>query len=239
MDLSYGEQLKMKKKQLDELLKGIARVETVIGMEEPFHYRNKVHAVFERDRRGNIISGIYQENSHIVVPVETCLIEDEKADEIIGTIRSMLKSFKIRTYDEDTGYGLLRHVLVRRGFQSGDIMVVLVTASPVFPSKNNFVRALRQKHPEITTIIQNINGRGKYSLWKRLYYRSALRMYLPHFLTVILSGECGTDGETLFKGIRTGRTYWPGNGVGCLLRDRNYWHHSQPPCRSGHRSGTE
>ena len=160
LDLSYGEQLKMKKKQLDELLKEIARVETVIGMEEPFHYRNKVHAVFDRDRRGNIISGIYQENSHIVVPVETCLIEDEKADEIIGTIRSMLKSFKIRTYDEDTGYGLLRHVLVRRGFQSGDIMVVLVTASPVFPSKNNFVRALRQKHPEITTIIQNINGRG-------------------------------------------------------------------------------
>ena len=97
-----------------------------------------MHAVFDRDRRGNIISGIYQENSHIVVPVERCLIEDQKADEIIGTIRGMLKSFKIRTYDEDTGFGLLRHVLVRRGFATGEIMVVLVTASPVFPSKNNF-----------------------------------------------------------------------------------------------------
>ena len=98
--------------------------------------------------------------SHRVVPVETCRIEDQKADEIIGTIRGMLKSFKIRTYDEDTGYGLLRHVLVKRGFATGQIMVVLVTASPVFPSKNNFVKALRQKHPEITTIVQNINGRG-------------------------------------------------------------------------------
>ena len=60
------------------------------------------------------------------MPVEKCLIEDEKADEIIGTIRGMLKSFKIRTYDEDTGYGLLHHVLIRKGFQSGEIMVVLV-----------------------------------------------------------------------------------------------------------------
>ena len=75
-----------------------------------------------------------------MVPVERCMIEDEKADEIIRTIRRMLKSFKIRTYDEDTGYGLLRHVLVRRGFVTGEIMVVLVTASPVFPSRNNFAR---------------------------------------------------------------------------------------------------
>lgn len=60
------------------------------------------------------------------------MIEDQKADEIIGTIRGMLKSFKIRTFDEDTGYGLLRHVLIRRGFESGEIMVVLVTASLYF-----------------------------------------------------------------------------------------------------------
>ena len=72
----------------------------------------------------------------------------------------MLRSFKIRVFDEDTGYGLLRHVLIRRGFTTGEILVVLVTASPVFPSKNNFVKALREKHPEITTIVQNINGRS-------------------------------------------------------------------------------
>ena len=119
----------------------------------------KVHAVFGY-RKGEAISGVYEEKTHNIVPVETCMIEDKKADEIIGTIRGMLKSFKIHTYDEDTGYGLLRHALIRRGFTSGQIMVVLVTASPVFPSKNNFVKALRQKHPEITTIVQNINNRG-------------------------------------------------------------------------------
>lgn len=159
LNLTYEEQLEKKKKELQRLLKGICPIHEVIGMENPWHYRNKVHAVFSHDRKGNPISGVYQENSHIVLPVENCLIEDEKADEIIGTIRGMLKSFKIRTYDEDTGYGLLRHVLVKRGFATGEIMVVLVTASPVFPSRNNFVKALRQKHPEITTVIQNINGR--------------------------------------------------------------------------------
>ena len=160
LDMEYTEQLKRKQKVVEELFRGICPVKPIIGMKNPFHYRNKVHAVFDRDKRGNIISGIYQENSHDVIPVETCLIEDKKADEIIGTIRGMLKSFKIRTYDEDTGYGLLRHVLIRRAFSTNEIMVVLVTASPVFPSKNNFVKALREKHPEITTIIQNINGRG-------------------------------------------------------------------------------
>ena len=159
LNLTYEEQLEKKKRELQRLLKGICPIHQVIGMENPWHYRNKVHAVFSHDRKGNPISGVYQENSHIVLPVESCLIEDEKADEIIGTIRGMLKSFKIRTYDEDTGYGLLRHVLVKRGFATGEIMVVLVTASPVFPSRNNFVKALRQKHPEITTVIQNINGR--------------------------------------------------------------------------------
>lgn len=160
LDMEYEKQLEWKRNYLEEQLKGLCPVKGIIGMKAPYHYRNKVHAVFDRDRRGNIISGIYQENSHIVVPVERCLIEDQKADAIIGTIRGMLKSFKIRTYDEDTGFGLLRHVLVRRGFATGEIMVVLVTASPVFPSKNNFVKALREKHPEITTIVQNVNGRG-------------------------------------------------------------------------------
>ncbi len=86
-------------------------------------------------------------------------MDDKKADQIILTIRGMLKSFKIKTYDEDSGYGLLRHVLIRKGFVTGQIMVVLVTSSPVFPSKKNFVKALLKEHPEITTIVQNVNDK--------------------------------------------------------------------------------
>lgn len=159
LNLPYEEQLKKKQKDIDALLKGICKVQQITGMENPFHYRNKVHAVFGY-RKGKLFSGIYQEGTHEIVPVETCMIEDEKADEIIGTIRNLLTSFKIKVYDEDTGYGLLRHVLIKRGFATGQIMVVLVTTSPVFPSRNNFVRALRQRHPEITTIIQNQNDRA-------------------------------------------------------------------------------
>lgn len=158
--VSYEEQLKIKETQVRQLLAPFCKVHPIAGMKNPYHYRNKVHAVFSHDKKGNAVSGVYQKGTHIVVPVERCMIEDEKADEIIGSIRGLLKSFKIRTYDEDTGYGLLRHVLVRRGFASGEILVVLVTASPVFPSKNNFVKALRKLHPEITTIVQNVNGRG-------------------------------------------------------------------------------
>ena len=66
-------------------------------MENPFHYRNKVHAVVDRDKKGNVITGVYKAGTHMVVPVDSCMIEDEKADEIIVTIRGMLKSFKIKT----------------------------------------------------------------------------------------------------------------------------------------------
>ena len=159
LDIPYEKQLQHKQKQVEDLLKGICPVKKITGMENPFYYRNKVHAAFGY-QKGKAISGVYEEGTHEIVPVEQCMIEDKKADEIIGTIRGMLKSFKIKTYDEDTGYGLLRHVLVKRGFATNQVMVVLVTASPVFPSRNNFVKALREKHPEITTIIQNINDRG-------------------------------------------------------------------------------
>ncbi len=159
LDIPYEKQLEKKQRQVEELLKGSCKVVCPIqGMEDPFHYRNKVHGAFGY-RKGEVISGIYKEGTHELVAVEQCLLEDKKADEIIGTIRGMLKSFKIKTYDEDTGYGFLRHVLVKRGFATGQIMVVLVTASPVFPSKNNFVKALREQHPEITTIVQNLNDR--------------------------------------------------------------------------------
>lgn len=155
----YAEQLKKKKKEVTKLLKPYCEVKGILGMENPYEYRNKVHAVFGRMKNGTIISGTYEANSHRIVPVDTCMIENRKADEIIRSIRELAKSFKIRIYDEDTGYGLLRHVLVRVGHHSGQIMVVLVLADPVLPGKNNFVKALLKLHPEITTIVLNVNDK--------------------------------------------------------------------------------
>lgn len=160
LDMPYKKQLEKKQKEVNELLKPFCKVNPIVGMEDPFHYRNKVHAVMGRDRKGKVISGVYKEGTHIILPVDVCLIENKKADEIIGTIRELLPSFKMKVYDEDTGFGFLRHVLIRTAHATGEIMVVLVTASPVFPSKNNFVKALRKVHPEITTVVQNVNNRG-------------------------------------------------------------------------------
>lgn len=155
----YKEQLAAKQKRMKKLLGKFANVKPIIGMDDPFYYRNKVHAVFDRDKKGNIICGTYEAKTHKVVPIENCMIEDKISQEIIRTIRDMLKSFRIKTYDEDTGYGLLRHVLVRRGFSTDEIMVVLVIGSPIFPSKNNFVKALRKKYPQITTVVLNVNDK--------------------------------------------------------------------------------
>ena len=157
-NLSYPQQLQYKQVKCIRLLGSFCHVDEILGMETPYHYRNKVQAAFARTRGGKIISGVYQAASRRVVAVESCLIEDEKADEIIGTVRTLLGQFHLLPYDPDTGKGFLRHVLVKRGFKSGQIMVVLVTGSPVFPGKQAFVRALLQKHPEITTILQNVNG---------------------------------------------------------------------------------
>ena len=156
----YKWSLGYKEMKIRRLLGPYVSLSGMIGMEDPFHYRNKVHAVFAHVRDGHRernVAGIYEQGTHKVVPVEKCMIENEKADAIIQDILQMLSGFKIKVYDEDIGYGLLRHVLVRTAHVTGQIMVVLVLSSPILPGKNNFVKALRDKHPEITTILLNVN----------------------------------------------------------------------------------
>ncbi|MBQ2973776.1 MAG: 23S rRNA (uracil(1939)-C(5))-methyltransferase RlmD [Clostridia bacterium] len=156
-NMTYDRQLKWKQARCEILLKKFGKVEKIIGMENPYHYRNKVQAAFGRTKSGKIISGVYQSGSHRIVSVDSCMTEDVTADEIIVDIREMLPKFKIWTYDEDRGTGFLRHVLVKRGFSSGEVMVVLVGASGYFPMKKKFTAALLEKHPEITTVVLNIN----------------------------------------------------------------------------------
>lgn len=157
--IEYKKQLEMKEENVRKLLKDFVKISPIVGMENPHYYRHKVHAVFDCVARGQVVAGVYKKNSHDVVDIESCQIEDQEADKIIREIKDLLKSFKIRTYDEDTGYGLLRHVLVRKGYHTGEIMVVLVLVSPILPSKNNFVKALRKNHPNISTVVINVNDK--------------------------------------------------------------------------------
>lgn len=157
-NLSYPEQLKFKQNKVERLLKKFCKVEPIIGMENPYHYRNKVQAAFYTNKSGKIISGVYQSGTHHVVSIDSCQTEDVVADKIIVAVRKLMPSFKMTTYNEDTSKGFLRHILVKRGFATNQIMLVLVTGTPVFPSKNNFVKAILKQFPEITTIVQNVNN---------------------------------------------------------------------------------
>lgn len=155
-NMTYERQLSFKQVKVIKLLGRYRHVDEIIGMKHPYHYRNKVQAAFgERGRE--IISGIYQSSTHKIVPVDSCLIEDPKADEIIVTIRKLVQSFKLRAFNDVAMKGFLRHVLIKRGFSSGQIMVVLVTGTMEFPKQESFINALLSRHPEITTIVQNVN----------------------------------------------------------------------------------
>lgn len=157
-NMKYEEQLSFKQAKCVRTLGSFGFVEKIIGMENPTHYRNKVQAAFGLTRGGKIVSGVYQSKSHRIVLVDDCLLEDETADKIIVDIRKLLPMFRLLPYNEDTGKGFLRHVLVKRGFTTGEVMVVLVTGSPVFPRKNDFIKKLLTLHPEITTIVQSVNN---------------------------------------------------------------------------------
>ena len=157
-NMTYEKQLSFKQVKIIRLLGRFCHVDEIIGMDEPFHYRNKVQAAFGM-KNGKMISGVYQSSTHNIVPVDDCLIEDEVADRIIVTIRKLATSFKMKPFNDVTMKGFLRHVLVKRGFLSGQVMVVLVTASGAFPSQRSFINALLGKHPEITTIVRNINDK--------------------------------------------------------------------------------
>ena len=159
LNLSYEEQLRHKQVKVIRLLGKFCHIEEIIGMENPYNYRNKAQYAFGRGRNGQTVAGVYQSSTHKIVDIESCMLTDPKADEIANTVKKLLKSFKLKPYDEVTRQGFLRHVLVKTAFRSGEVMVVLVTATPQFPSKRSFINALVGRHPEITTIVQNINNK--------------------------------------------------------------------------------
>ncbi len=155
-NLPYPEQLRMKQAKLVRLLGRLGRVSPIIGMDDPTHYRAKVQAAF-RSKSGAVVSGVYQSSTGRIVDVEECLLEDVAAAPILRTVRRLCASMKIKPYDIPTGRGFLRHVLLRMSKSTGEIMVVLVTAPGEFRSERAFVNELVRRHPEITTVVCNIN----------------------------------------------------------------------------------
>ena len=159
-NMTYDNQLSYKMAKDIKLLSKFGKVDEIIGMDDPYNYRNKVQAAFGKTRGGKTVSGVYQSSSHRIVMVDECMIEDKIADKIIVSVRKLIDEFKILPYNEDTKKGFFRHVLVKTAKQTGEVMVVLVTSTHTFKGKNNFIKELLTIHPEITTIVQNVNNKS-------------------------------------------------------------------------------
>lgn len=155
-ETDYKTTLKSKQIRLVQEMEPFTKVAPMIAMDKPKFYKNRVIRAFHHEKNGTPMSGHLNEYGGID-KVILCETDSKKGQEIIDTIKGMLKSFKIKTYDKKSGYGLLKSIVIREGDVSGEIMVVMVLSSLIMPSKNNFVKALRKAHPEITTVIINEN----------------------------------------------------------------------------------
>ena len=161
--LAYKAQLQCKTKRVKEALTRIARVKQEVlpclGMDNPYNYRNKIQVPFIKDKKGVVKFGFYKENSHIIMPIKECAIEDRRAAPILWDIKLLLEEMNIPCYNEDSGKGILRYVLIRTSHHYDELMVVLITTQMNFPGQRNFINELVSRHPEITTIVENVNNR--------------------------------------------------------------------------------
>ena len=159
LNVPYEKQLEEKLHRVSALLAPFCPVSAIHGMDEPRHYRNKVTATFSRGGKGQLIWGRFEEGTRKVVAAPDCLIENETAVEIIERFGKLAAGFRFTAFDPVSGTGLLRHVQVRTAAATGQVMLTVVTGSPAFPSRKNFVAELKKQCPELTTVLQSVNGR--------------------------------------------------------------------------------
>lgn len=162
--MTYEEQLKFKRKQVvDNLYKtaGISDVEVAetLGMETPYAYRNKAQVPVRRVK-GQLETGFYRKNSHDLIPIEDFLIQDKEIDKLIVFVRDLLRRYDLKPYDEKEQTGLIRHLVVRRGHYSGQMMLVFVTTRPKVFRIDQIIAKITETFPNVVSIIQNINDKN-------------------------------------------------------------------------------
>lgn len=159
--IAYTEQLNMKTRLVQQLfdntLQTKIKVKPTIGMDNPFNYRNKSQVAFKY-QRGKMLSGIYEENTHNIIDYQNCHLQNLECNKIFSTIKELMIKMRISAYDEDKRTGVIRHVLVKTSSKN-EALVVIVTGTDNFPNRNNLVKTIIARHPNVKTIIQNINNR--------------------------------------------------------------------------------
>ena len=156
---NYKKELAAKQQRVESLLEGlVSSVEPIIGSDNPYHYRNKVHAAVGVSK-GRVIAGTYEPGTHRIIEGGGSELENEVASAVIADIVAIANKYHMSVYNEKTGQGLLRRILIRTADGTGQMLVVLVLGDYMFPGKKNFVKTLVSKHPEITSVVINFNRR--------------------------------------------------------------------------------
>ena len=163
---TYKEQLNFKFERVKDCITKIGKLDESIvqfplGMDEPWRYRNKVQLPIGMVN-GELKIGFFAPRSHEIIDMETCLIQDEIADKVVGITRTWIKKNNIKPYNIDGKYdetGILRHIMIRRGFTTNEVMVVLVTNGSKLPNKDEFISLITENIPGIKSIVQNINSK--------------------------------------------------------------------------------
>lgn len=158
-NLAYEAQLDFKHRQVVELFKKQQLDVTVaptIGMVDPTHYRNKAQVPVQMVD-GVLSTGFYRRGSHRLIPTDSFYIQDPQVDQAVRVTRDVLRSLEIKAYDEESGKGIVRHIMARYGYHSQQLMVVLVTNGVKLPASEQIVAELRAQLPNLASVMQNIN----------------------------------------------------------------------------------
>ena len=160
--MTYQEQLSLKQNRLEQALRRIGglspKMLPIIGMENPYFYRNKVQVPYGLDLNNNIIAGFFKRGTHEIVNTNKCYIENEESDEIIVFLKTLFKKYNIMPYNIDADQGVIKTVLVKKAITSNQVMVVFVTRTTAIPHTNELIRDLLLKFPNIKTVVHNVSN---------------------------------------------------------------------------------
>ncbi|MEH6896436.1 23S rRNA (uracil(1939)-C(5))-methyltransferase RlmD [Bacillus velezensis] len=161
--MTYEGQLLFKQKQVKDVLERIGKldlsnvtVHPTLGMKDPWNYRNKAQ-VPVGEREGGLVAGFYQQRSHDIIDMSACLIQQSKNDEAVQAVKDICTSYGVKAYNEERHKGWLRHIMVRYGVVTGEMMIVFITRTSDFPHKAKIIEDITAQFPHVKSIVQNIN----------------------------------------------------------------------------------
>ena len=162
--VEYKETLKMKQNAVQSLvnktLKEKVKVEETLGMEKPFNYRNKAQYPVGIDKEGKPVIGVFAKRTHEIIPIKECFIQNKKAEELAKFVLDFISENNISIYNEESQKGLIRHIVTKIGLKTNEIMLILVINGESIPKEKELVLKVKEKFPEVKTIVKNINRKN-------------------------------------------------------------------------------